>query len=435
MSISREKIEVLKSILKELHRGASVEELKHKIRDALKEISPFEIPLIEQELIKEGIPVSEILKLCDLHVELLRDLLRPGELKDVPKGHPLDLLSRENEHVIRLAETLNVYVEALSRARPEEAVNHLRSISDIVAGLRRLRLHYRKIQMLIFPYLERRGVTAVPRVLWGKEDQAIIKLRELSILIERGLSSPGEYVKSIVEKAKEISKEISDLVFREESILFPSVWALFSEGEWAAIHETARNIGYLMPVEVEWTPKAKPILPYEVSDIITPEQLERLPQEFKSAALATLAPDTYKVESEGDIEFDTGFLSKNEVEAIFRHMPIEITYADANNRVTFFSESVFRKGFVRTRTLIGRRFEYCHPPRLENFVKSVVNDLKSGKDDHREYWTRLGDRIIRVMVLAVRDKNGNYLGTLEMVEDLTEVVNNPEEIKKRIIIL
>lgn len=435
MSINREKIELLKNILRELHKGVSIEELRRKFKDALEGISPFEIPLVEQELVREGVPISEILRLCDLHVELLRDLLRPSELKDVPRGHPLDLLSRENERIARLAETLNIYARALNGASSEEVVSHLKAIGNIVAELRRFRVHYRKIQMLIFPYLERRGITAVPRVLWGREDQAMVKLRELSALVERGLSDPSGYAKSVAEKAAEVSKEILDLVFREEKILFPSVWVLLSEGEWAAIHEAAKDIGYLVPIDAEWAPKAKPLLPYEVSGAVTPEQVEKLPQEFKFAALATLTPDTYEVKSEGDLEFETGFLSKSEVEAIFRHLPIEMTYADANDRVTFFSESALKKGFARTKTIIGRRLEYCHPPRLENFVKNVVNELKSGRADLKEYWTRLGDRIIRVIVVAVKDRDGKYLGTLEMVEDLTEIVNNPEEVKRRIIVL
>ncbi|MBS7605156.1 MAG: DUF438 domain-containing protein [Candidatus Bathyarchaeia archaeon] len=433
--ISREKIETLKNILKELHKGSSIEELKRKFKDALEGISPSDIPLAEQELLEEGIPISEILRLCDLHIELLRDLLCPAELKSIPKGHPLELLSRENERIYKLAEALNIYAESLSKAEPNEAISYLRAIIDVVSELRRFRLHYRKIQMLIFPYLERRGITAVPRVLWGKEDQAVLKIRELAILIERGLSDPSSYAKSVAEKARELAKDLTDLIFREERILFPSISVLFSEGEWAAIHEEAKRIGYLIPIEVEWTPKAKPILPHEVSGVITPEQIEKLPDEFRFAAIATLAPDTYQARSEGDLEFETGFLSRDEVEAIFRHLPIELTYADTNDRVVFFSESIFRKGFARTKTLIGRRVEYCHPPRLESLIRNIVNELKGGKIDHREYWTRLGDRIIRVIVTAVRDKDGNYLGTLEMVEDLTEIVNNPEEVKKKIIIL
>lgn len=91
-----------------LHQSVLINELKNTVRDVLAGISPFEIPLIEQELIREGTLISEIFKLCDLHVELLRELLHPVELKDVPKRHPLYLLSEENEHLAKLAEALRI---------------------------------------------------------------------------------------------------------------------------------------------------------------------------------------------------------------------------------------------------------------------------------------------------------------------------------------
>jgi PAS domain S-box-containing protein len=433
--VDKGKIEALKEVLKALHRGESIGELKQRFKDTLKDISPFEIPLVEQELIREGIPVEEILELCDLHVELLRDALHPSELKDVPKGHPLDTLSSENEYIVKLAESLNVYANILSRADQSEAISYLKAIRDIVAKLRGLRLHYRKIQMLIFPYLERRGITAIPRVLWSREDQIMVKLRELSMLLEKGLADPGGYASKIAGKAMDIAREISDLVFREEKILFPAIWILLSEGEWAAIHEVAMDIGYLVSVDAEWIPRSKPILPYEVNGVVPEDQIEKLPQEFRSVALAALSPDTYRVRSEGDIEFKTGFLSREEVEALFKHLPIEVTYADENDRVVFFSESISRRGFTRTKTIIGRRIEYCHPPRLERFVRNVVDELKSGRSDYKEYWTGIGNRIVRVIVSAVRDNSGRYLGILEIVEDLTDVVNNPDEVRKMLIVL
>ncbi|MEM1573841.1 MAG: DUF438 domain-containing protein [Candidatus Methanomethylicaceae archaeon] len=429
MSFDRK--EVLKNILKELHKGVPIEDLKNKLKEVLSEIPPFEIPLIEQELIKEGIDISEIIKLCDLHVELLRDLLKPKELKEVPKGHPLDLLSRENEQLSKITEILNIYASALSKAKSSEEIeNYLKLINNIVNELRKFRNHYRKIQMLIFPYLERRGIITVPRVLWNKEDQAILKIRNLSNLIENAISNYDKYINEIVEKSFELSKELQDLIFREERILFPSLWILLSEGEWIAIHGIAKEMGYLVNIDEEWKSEAKPLLPYEIIGTITPEQMNKLPEQF----ISSLIPDTYEIKSK-DFEFNNGFLNKEEIEAIFNHLPIEITYADSNNRVTFFSQSIFRKGFVRTKTILGRKFEFCHPPRLEKFVSSVVNELISGKSDFKEYWTKLGDRIIRVMVIAVRNNNGEHLGILEIVEDLTEIINNSEEVKKKIIIL
>jgi len=281
--------------------------------------------------------------------------------------------------------------------------------------------------------LERRGIVAVPRVLWGREDQVIQKIRELRALAEK-VQGDEKLIKEVASKALEISREISELVFRENKILFPAVWILFTEGEWAAIGEIGKDIGYLVPASVEWKPGVKPLMPYEISPEITKEQAEALPPEFRELALKKLEADIYEVRKEGDIELSTGFLSKKEVEAIFGSLPLELTYADENDRVRFFTKSKFSKGFVRTKTIVGRRLLFCHPPRLEGMVKVNVERLKKG-EGFREYWTKQGDRIIRVLVVAVRDEEGKYLGTLEVVEDLTEVIKNPEEVMKKVMVL
>ena len=288
--------------------------------------------------------------------------------------------------------------------------------------------------MLIFPYLERRGIVAVPRVLWGREDQAMVKLRE----ILSSLENPVEEARvELASKLLELAQELSELVFRENKILYPAVYALFSEGEWAAIAEIARDIGYIVDTgEGEWRPSAEPVYPYELEVSVTPEQLEKLPPEFKAAALQSgLTPDTYRVEREGDIKLETGFLTPEEIEGIFRSLPLEVTFADPNDRVRFYSRSELAEGFVRAKTILGRRIPFCHPPRLEKYVMLNVDLIKKGQYRFREFWTKQGDRVIRVIVAPVRAKDGRYLGTLEVVEDLTEVVNNPEEVKKKVVVL
>ena len=433
------KKEVLKNLLKAIHSGVSPSELKAKFREVLAGVSPFEILLVEQELVKEGVPVGDILKLCDLHVELFREFLASRELRELPRGHPLDLLIRENEWILKQAEVLGVYAQALVNARDEkESRQYVESIKVVLGELRKIRLHYRKVQMLIFPYLERRGIVAIPRVLWGREDQVLVKLRHVvQELSKLGEHSPRETLVDFASRLLELAKEISELVFRENKILFPAVYALFSEGEWVAIGEIASEMGYIVETGVsEWKPSAKPIYPYELEVVVTPEQIEKLPPEFKAAIeRAGLQPDTYKVRREGDIELETGFLTPEEVEGIFRSLPVEVTYADVNDRVRFFSESDVAGGFVRTKTILGRRMPFCHPPRLENYVMLNVEAIKKGEYKYREFWTRLGDRVIRVTIAPVKGRDGRLLGVLEVVEDLTEVVNNPEEIKKKIVVL
>ena len=439
MSISlHEKYKVLIDILKQLHQGVSTSELREKYRDVLQQISPFEIPIIEQHLVKEGIPVTEILKLCDLHVELFKDFIAAREVKDVPESHPLDLLMRENDWILKRAEVLGLYATSLQTTSPETSTSILSNIRFILAELRKIRLHYRKIQMLIFPYLERRGIIAVPRVMWGREDQVVVKLRQLHSKVEDAVAGRGQVdYKVLAQELLALSREISDLVFRENKILFPAIWALLSEGEWAAIAEIADEMGYIVEVgEKKWKPRAKPILPYELeASSLTPDQLERLPLEFKQAIAGGLKPDTYKLVREGDLDLETGFLNLEELKGVFKALPVELTFAGLDRRVRFYSESEITGGFVRTKTILGRRLEYCHPPRLENYVKLNVDALMRGEFPYREFWTRVGDRILRVIIAGVKDSQGRLVGVLEVVEDLTEVVNNPEEVKKKIVVL
>ncbi|MEM4049271.1 MAG: DUF438 domain-containing protein [Zestosphaera sp.] len=432
-NIEERKIELVKSLLKKLHEGVKPEELSREFSEVLKQVSPFEVVLIEQQLIKEGFRVDDILKLCDLHVQLFREYLISRELKGVPEGHPLDLLLRENELILKWSELLGVYAGAALKTTGEDLVRILNQLAGVVENLRNLRLHYRKIQMLVFPYLEKRGIIAVPRVLWGREDQVLQKVRELKKLVEEARVK-SELVSEVASKALELSREVSELVFRENKILFPAVWVLLTEGEWAAIGEISEEMGYLVPVTKEWKPSARPVMPYEIVPEVTKEQVDALPPEFRELALKKLEADTYDVRVGSDIELSTGFLSKKELEGILKSLPLELTYADMNDRVKFFTESKLSRGFVRTKTILGRRLLYCHPPRLEGMVRVNVERLKKG-EEYREYWTKQGDRIIRVLVVAVRSESGEYLGTLEIVEDLTEVVKNPDEVMKKLVVL
>ncbi|MEM0021669.1 MAG: DUF438 domain-containing protein [Fervidicoccaceae archaeon] len=424
--------ELLKEAIKLIHRGESIESIKAKYGDLLQKVNPVEIPVIEQELVREGLPIQDILKLCDLHVELFRSALEAKELRNVPRGHPLSNLLRENEHILRNAEGLAVLSQALLKGNEEERRRILDSLKRYISELKKIRIHYRKNQMILFPYLERRGINAIPRVLWGREDQAIVKIRELEKLLEQDSEKSLEKIASL---SLEISREIADLVFRENKILYPTLWSLLSDGEWAAIAQLSQELGYVVSPEVDvWRTEEEPIFPYQLSEDGGKVVLEKLPPEVRGLVESAVF-ESFDVKREGDIELRTGFLSRDQLEGIFDSIPLELTFADSNDRIKFFSKSRYMGGFPRSKSIIGRRLEFCHPPRLENYVRLNVNLLKEGKLPYREFWTRSGDRILRVIVAGIRGRDNEYLGTLEIVEDFTEVLKNPEEIVKKIVVL
>jgi len=432
-----DKIELIKSILKELHRGVSVEELKAKFKQVLSMISPLEIPFIEQQLVREGVKVEEILKLCDLHVALFREALEQVELRGVPRGHPIDLLVRENEWILKNAEALGLYAARLVNTSSfEEARILLENTLNLANALRKIRLHYRKVQMLIFPYLERRGIVAVPRVLWGREDQVIVKLRSFFEKASRAIQENSlELAREAGKIASEIASEIAELVFRENKILYPTILSLLTEGEWSAIAMEADRIGWIIDVDTrDWKPSAQPVFPYMIKPEISREQLAKLPIAH-AVKPESITPDHYEVFKEGDLELDTGFLTPEEIEGLFKALPLEITYANRDLRVRFYSASDLSHGFVRTKTIVGRRVVYCHPPRLEKLVEKVALEVLNGQAPYRVFWTKQGDRIIRVLIAPVKNRSGEIIGVVEIVEDLTDVVENPEEIKKNILVL
>ncbi len=428
---NREKLEIIKRLLKDITRGADPETLKKKYGEFLAKTSPLEITLLEQQLVAEGVKPEEILKVCDLHVDLFREYLMKQTIKDIPNGHPLDLLLRENTEILKLVEVLNLYSNmVLSTKNPEEKKNRLNNALTVLSKLKQyIKIHYRKNQMVLFPYLERRGIYAIPRVLWGREDQVLKRIREI-LQKTNDQFDPD----NIAERLLELSKEISDLVFRENKILYPAVWILLSEGEWAAIHEMNKMLGYIVKIDSHWKTTAEPIYPYMVDGTISKEQLEKLPREFKEI-LKDIKPDNYQVRRDKDLDLGTGFVSIEDLKEIFKSLPIEITYADNNDRVRFFTKSNLTGGFPRLKTIIGRKLEYCHPPRLENYVKLNVKQLRENKQLFREFWTKMGDRIIRVLIVGVRNNKGEYIGTLEVVEDFTDIIRNPEEVINKIVIL
>ena len=138
------------------------------------------------------------------------------------------------------------------------------------------------------------------------------------------------------------------------------------------------------------------------------------------ALALAVKPDYYEVKREGDIELDLGFLSIRELNAIFKALPIEITFVGADGRTRYIVNKD-EQIFVRTPSVIGRKVEFCHPPRSIDIVLRIVKSFKEGRDKPAVFWAKVGDKTIYVSYIPVRDENGELLGILEVVQDLTEI--------------
>ena len=123
---------------------------------------------------------------------------------------------------------------------------------------------------------------------------------------------------------------------------------------------------------------------------------------------------------EGVLQFETGSLSKEEIEAILNSLPVDISFVDANDAVKYFNKAE-KRIFVRTKAVIGRKVQLCHPQKSVHIVNKILETFKTGKKDVAEFWIAMDNRLIHIRYFAVRDKNGKYLGTMEVTQDLTDI--------------
>ncbi len=420
------KKKLLKDIIRELHHGKSPEELKEKFKGVLKNVSPLEIPLIEQELVKEGLKASEIAKLCDLHVLIFREAVQNAlKIDDIPDGHPLKTLALENEQITKDAEMLGLYSATLEKVKDRKDIeNILNTVREIASKIKSIYYtHYDREEMVIFPHIEKRGISAVSQVLWRKHDEIRVMIKKLLNLLEKINPEDQKAIEELTGLARDLSTALVDMVFRENNILYPTLKTLLSEGEWVAIKLQEPQFGYYgIKVKDEWKPDASPIYPHELSGFKAEDMLSKIPQhmkdEFKKNNVELL-PDNYEIKKDGDFEVNVGFLNPQLVDMIFKHLPVDVTYIDENDRVKFYSGG--DRIFPRSPSIIGRPVQLCHPPKSVYIVNKILNAFKSGERDTAEFWIQMGPKFVYITYYAIRDEKGNYRGTLEVTQEVSRI--------------
>jgi hypothetical protein len=205
------------------------------------------------------------------------------------------------------------------------------------------------------------------------------------------------------------------MVFRENHILFPTLKALLSEGEWRAIAENEAMIGhYKVEPGGDWRPSVEPVYPYQLEPGLTPDQMQRIPAEV--GAMVGEA-QSHKLVRDGDLELEDGYLSRNEINAILRTLPLDVSFVDSEQRVRFYNRTDDRI-FARAKTVLGRQVQLCHPPRSVAIVGKIIANFKAGKRTPEEFWLNMGDKRVSIRYFPVRDDQGDFLGTLEVVQEV-----------------
>ena len=380
----------LKELILKLHAGESQDSVQQELVQTLGAIPYGEVVEVEQELLAEGLPQEEVLKLCDVHSAVLEGNVDLSAARSIPEGHPVDTLVQENKALAAVIAKANAQLAALDQIEAAELQPAILNLTALVNQLVDVDKHYLRKEYLLFPYLEKTGITGPPKVMWGKHDEIRDLLKgSLEILRTPGITRE-ELLASAEIVLQPAVKGVSDMIVKEEEILFPMLMDALSDADWYEIHKQSLEIGYcLYDPSTEWAPAG-----------IEPAGLDALQQQG------------------GRIQLPTGGFSVQELLAILNTLPVDITFVGSDDKVKYFSQSSERI-FQRNRAILNRDVRHCHPPASAHIVDKILEDFRSGRQTRAPFWINMGGRMIHIEYFALRDDEGEYLGTLEVSQDLT----------------
>ncbi len=388
---SQKRKELLKHMILQLHEGEAPDLVRKRLVEVLKTIPYDEIVEVEQELISEGLPEEEVLKFCDIHSMVLDGHIDQSHAKPVPSGHPVDTFRKENRELEKVADAIEQLLGQIPSLQDEQMKDLFLKLHGRFNELMDVDKHYLRKEYLLFPFLEKYEITGPPKVMWGKHDEIREKLKAAIAVV----SAPGNIT---VEEAQIVTdlillpavKAIPDMIMKEEEILLPMCMDKLTDEDWYAIDQQTMEFGYCL---------------YDPQDVWKPEGM-------------TTSEVVYNTKN--SIQLVTGSFGIDELEALFKTLPIDITFVDKDDKVKFFSHGPNRI-FTRNRAILGRDVRMCHPPSSVHVVDQIIEDFRSGKENSAAFWINMQGRFIYIEYFAMRGKEGDYLGTIEFTQDLTQL--------------
>ena len=402
-ALSDERTEQLKKYLRRLGDGENLEAVRADFVREFRQVDAAEIMNAEQELMKEGTPLSEVQKLCDIHSALFHGATREEQIANAEKaveeslrkqkedtefselrsssetdygnkkakaaalelisGHPLQTLTKENQ---ALSELLEKFKQS-------------RDLS-LFPTIRELSIHYAKKGDLLYTLLKvKYGVTGPSDVMWTVDDEIRDELG--------ALGKESNHDEEWNSRLDAVLKRAEEMIYKEQNILFPICAVNFSVEDWKNIYRDAKDYTACFDVHSEkW------------------DDAENGAAERKVSSY------------DGEVVMPGGHLTVEQLTALLNTIPMEITFVDADNINRYFNEGP--KVFKRPGMAIDREVFSCHPPKIEPMVRQIIEDFRCGKRNSVPVWMEKNGRVMLVTYMAVRDRAGNYVGTAELVQDM-----------------
>lgn len=407
------RVEQIKTYLERLSAGEELEKVRADFIKEFEAVDPAEIMQAEQKLLQGGTPLAMVQKLCDVHAALFRGNTSEEKIASAEKavaasvkekklaataaligiaGHPLQTFTLENE-VLE-----NVIRECRKEVEKTEMISQ-----ELFGKLREVAIHYAKKGDLLYPHLKvKYGISGPSDVMWTTDDEIRDELADLAKRWPFAKKNVGLHSEKLTDKETKwmecfiaTLQRVEDMIYKEANIFFPNCALNFTEEEWFGIYRDSKDYPVCFGVENATWEAAETYL--------------------KEKSAGNVSGNVMKNRTE-EVIMAGGHLTLAQLTAMLNTIPIEITFVDADNINRFFNEGP--KDFKRPGMAIDREVFSCHPPKVEQQVRRIIGEFRNGTLDKVPIWMEKNGKTMLVTYMAVRDAQGTYLGTMELVQDM-----------------
>ena len=404
-NIDGKKLEIVHEIKSAYDEGKiSLEEARKALKDRVQHLAPYEIAIIEQEMVEET--EDECIKEdIQAMLEVFQDVLVTKD-QELPENHPISCYRRENA---KMKEFL-LSVEDLVQY-PVIKNQWL----ELYEELLKFKIHLSRKQNQLYPVLEKKGFTRPTTTMWTLDDFIRDEIAECyKLLLE-------DKEEEFIGKQAELVADVRDLMDKEENILYPTSLEMINEEEFRYMAEGDQEIGFAyISVQADKSANsASASSPASASTAGAPLSGLSSSTGFAEELAGLLGKYGFNNKEE-KLNVSTGQLTLEQINLIYQHMPVDLSYVDENELVCFYTDTKHRV-FPRSKNVIGRDVKNCHPKASVHIVEEIIKKFRSGEQDKAEFWINKPDLFIYIIYYAVRDENGKFRGVLEMMQDCTHI--------------
>lgn len=377
----------------------SLDEAKKRMKSSFDKITAQEFAIGEQHLQSYGITDDMLAERMEDLLKIFDGILVSTKL-DLPKGHPIRTYIDETVEIGKVLSSMEALLDK------KFIKNQWLELYD---KLSKISIHLSRKQNQLFAALEKKGFDKPSKVMWTLDNNIKDIIRKSKALLKEDKD------KDFLALQSEVIEMVRDMMVKETEILFPTSIELLTNEDFAKMRISDDEIGYCL---IENPPAFKTENSWKnnssLSNDLSTDLLKDLAAVLEKHGVAS------PIKEDEFLNVSQGLLTLKQINLIFKHLPVDLSFTDEKDLVKFYSDTKHRV-FPRSAGVIGREVQNCHPRESVHTVEEIIRAFKSGEHDEAEFWLEMGGKFIYIIYNAVRDEEGNFKGVLEMMQDVTHI--------------